>query len=84
MQRARIEANVNDSLKISVTIVHLGFQRPSGGLWQPGQIAYVHSPMLIMDRQLLLKAVTYSQDSSGGSTATLELVNRMGQEEAAQ
>jgi hypothetical protein len=40
--------------------------------------------MLIMDRQLLLKAVTYSQDSGGGSTATLELVNRMGQEEAAQ
>jgi prophage tail gpP-like protein len=84
MQRARIEANVNDELKISVTIVHLGFQRPSGGLWQPGQIAYVHSPMLIMDRQLLLKAVTYSQDSGGGSTATLEMVNRMGQEEAAQ
>lgn len=75
-QRARIEANVNNALQINVGITLLGWQRPHGGLWQPGDTVYVDSPMLIMQRPLELKAVTFTQDNSSGTRATLDLTNR--------
>ena len=55
-----------------------GWLRPSGGLWVRGQQVYVRSPMLIMDQTLLLKAVSFTQDSETGTRSTLELVNILG------
>jgi len=74
-QRARIEENVENWMHIKVTITHLGWQRPSGGLWDILNRVWVDSPMLIMQRQLMLEAVTFQQDDRGGTRATLELVN---------
>jgi prophage tail gpP-like protein len=74
-QRARIEDNVGDQLKIIVTLTVLGWQRPSGGLWWPYDIVYVDAPMLIMKRPLILRKVTFSQDNATGSRSELELVN---------
>lgn len=74
--RAKIESNVNDMYQIWVTVTTLGWQRPEGGLWVRGQIVHVDSPMLIMNRDLVLKAVTFSQDNQSGTRSTLELVNR--------
>jgi prophage tail gpP-like protein len=73
--RVRIEKNVDDSNQIFVTVVCVGWQRPNGGLWDPGELVYVDSPMLIMQRPLMLKAVTFSQDNQSGTRSTLELVN---------
>src|SRR5262249_16518808 len=58
--RTRIEQNVDDANEIFVTVVTVGWQRPQGGLWDPGEMVYVDSPMLIMKRPLTLKAVTFS------------------------
>jgi len=75
--RAQLESNVNDMYQIWVTVSVLGWQRTSaGGLWIRGQNVHVNSPMLIMDRDLVLKAVTFSQDNSQGTRSTLELVNQ--------
>lgn len=73
--RGDIEANVSDAFLIYVTIVQLGWQRPSGGLWRVLDEPFVKSPMLIMNRPLIVKAVTFSQDNQTGTRATLELVN---------
>ena len=71
--RAEFESAWRGYEQINVQIVVQGWLRPSGGLWRPGQSAYVKSPMLIMDRELILNAVTFSQDDRGGSRSTLEL-----------
>lgn len=73
--RVRIEKNVDDQNQIFVTVVVVGWQRPNGGLWDPGELVFVDSPMLIMQRPLMLKAVTFSQDNQSGTRSTLELVN---------
>jgi prophage tail gpP-like protein len=74
-QRARIEDNVGDANSITVTLTMLGWQKPNGGLWWPMDIVFVESPMLIMERPLILKAVTYTQDDQSGTRSTIELVN---------
>src|SRR5262245_4946888 len=90
-QRGTMERNVSDLLQINVTIVTLGWQRnaaavgtideahavpPAGGLWRPGDICTIDSPMLVQYSQpLSLKAVTFSQDGNSGTRSTLELVN---------
>ena len=75
MQRARIEDNVGDALSIVVTLTMLGWQKDGGGLWWPLDIVYVHSPMLIMDRPLILRQVIFTQDDETGTRSTIELVN---------
>jgi prophage tail gpP-like protein len=79
--RGKMESGVSDQLQIWVTVTTLGWQRnanvpPSGGLWHPGDMVGVNSPMLVMfGKQLQLKAVTFSQDNNSGTRSTLELVN---------
>jgi prophage tail gpP-like protein len=73
--RARIEDNVGDQLRINVWLTVLGWQRPSGGLWWPKDIVYVDAPMLIMQRPLVVKKVTFTQDNQSGTRTMLELVN---------
>lgn len=79
--RGSMERNVADQFQVRVTVVTIGWQRnaavpPAGGLWKPGENVVVHSPMLVMYNQpLILRAVTFSQDSEAGTRSTLELVN---------
>jgi len=76
--RGGMENNVSDMNQIFVTVSLLGWQRQTvtGGLWEPGEVVNVNSPMLIMfDNPLILKAVTFSQDNNSGTRSTLELVN---------
>jgi prophage tail gpP-like protein len=76
-QRATHESNVSDSNAIYVWITHIGWQRPSGGLWRPLDNAFVDSPMLIMQRPLQVREVTFSQDSAGGTKTELTLMNQV-------
>jgi len=79
--RSMFEAMTSDSLQYWVNIVLLTWQRsgkapPSGGLWEPGDMVVVNSPMLILNGQALrLKAVTWSQDNESGTRSHIELVN---------
>jgi prophage tail gpP-like protein len=79
--RGNMEANVSDAFQIRVQIATLGWQRnaavpPAGGLWKPGEMVIVHSPMLVMyNKSLILKAVTFTQNNETGSRSMLELVN---------
>jgi prophage tail gpP-like protein len=75
MQRARIEDNVGDGNSIQVTLTFLGWQKPNGGLWWPRDIVFVDSPMLIMERPLICKSVTYTQDDETGTRSTVLLQN---------
>lgn len=76
--RARIENNADDHNQIWVTVKVLGWQPAGGGgLYLRGAEYWVESPMLIMDRTLTAKVVTFNQDNSTGTTTTLELVNRL-------
>jgi prophage tail gpP-like protein len=53
-----------------------GWQKPTGGLWKPGQDVTVTSPMLVMKgEKLRLKSVTYSQDNQQGTRTVLECCN---------
>src|SRR5262245_3612288 len=86
-KRGRIENNVSDQLQINVTATVLGWQRQvtAGGLWRIREQVMVDSPMLIMKRPLMLKAVTFTQNNQTGTRSTLELCNRaaMGGESSA-
>jgi len=81
LNRAKMESGFADSLQIWVTVTLLSWQHsaqapPSGGLWRPGEMVTVNSPMLVMyGRSLILKAVTFTQDDSSGTRSTLELLN---------
>jgi prophage tail gpP-like protein len=78
-KRVGFENAVDQTLQISVTVTVLGWQRPSGGLWEPWQTVIVDSPMLIMNGQsLTLKAVTFTQDNNTGTRSTIELSNMVG------
>ena len=82
-QRSSMEAMNSDILQIWVNITLLTWQRsgkapPSGGLWKPGDMVTVMSPMLVMyGQQLKLKAVTWSQDNQQGTRSAIELVNQL-------
>ena len=74
-QRVQHEANISDSFLIKVQICVVGWEKEGGGLWWRGDLVYVYSPMLIMQRTLRAKSVTFFQDSGGGTRTELELVN---------
>jgi prophage tail gpP-like protein len=78
-KRAQIEDNVGLQYSILVTLTVLGWQRPGGGLWWPYDIIWVKAPMLIMDRPLVVKAVTFTQDNTNGSRTEIVLVKQLSQ-----
>jgi len=71
--RSDTESDQRGNEELQVTIVVQGWLRPSGGLWEPGEKAHVKSPMLIVDEELDIARVTFSQDNKKGSLTTLEL-----------
>jgi len=80
--RSGMEAMYSDMLQYWVTLKLLTWQRkgkapPSGGIWYPGDTVTVNSPMLVLDGQaLVLTAVTWMQDNTGGTVSVIELQNQ--------
>jgi prophage tail gpP-like protein len=73
--RAMNEAVWNEGTIINCTIVTRGWFRPSGGLWQAGDVVTVNSPMALLNGvSLAIQSVTFQQDSQSGTTSTLDLV----------
>lgn len=50
-----------------------GFFSSPGKLWKPGDRVHVISPMLLLDRVLVVKSLTFKQSFSAGSTTELAL-----------
>lgn len=73
--RASTERNWMAEDQITVFATVQGWLRPSGGLWDRNQQVHVTSPMLIMDMDLTVKSVTFTQDNNEGTRTTLELCN---------
>jgi prophage tail gpP-like protein len=71
--RADMESDRRDYEKFEVTIVVQGWLKPSGGLWHPGDMVHVTSPMLIVDEDLKLMSADFTQDSKSGTRTTLVL-----------
>jgi prophage tail gpP-like protein len=72
-QRSDMESQQRGNETFQVTIVVQGWLKPSGGLWRPGEKAFVKSPMLICNEELDINTVTFTQDSKKGSLTTIEL-----------
>jgi prophage tail gpP-like protein len=77
-KRVKMEKDADDLNQIWATITHLGWRTPSqSALWIPGQTVVIDAPMLVLhNKPLRLKTVTFTLDNQSGTRATLELFNR--------
>lgn len=77
--RADGESDRRGQEQLEVTIVVQGWLRSGGGgLWKPGSKVHVRSPMLIVDEDLKLMTVDFTQDRRSGTRTTLSLTRETG------
>jgi prophage tail gpP-like protein len=76
--RATNEQMFAASQELQATVTVQGWQpggaQGGGELWQPGKKVKVSSPMAMLDEQLSIQQVTFTQDNQTGSLTTLVLV----------
>jgi prophage tail gpP-like protein len=76
--RADNEAAFERSQELQATATVQGWQpggaQGGGDLWRKGKKVKVTSPMAILDQELAIQQVTYTQDNQSGSLSTLVLV----------
>jgi prophage tail gpP-like protein len=73
-ERSRNEAKWGEGTKIQCSITVQGWINPgTGKLWEPGEDVHVESPMALLDMNLKLEVVTFTQDRNSGSLTTLDL-----------
>ena len=73
--RAKFETDMREYARISATVVVQGWFRDESTLWWPWDQVQVQSPMCPLDETLCIAAVTFTQKSTGGTQATLDLAN---------
>lgn len=61
-----------DTAKANITVY--GWLKADGTLWAPGDVVHVRSPMLLLDREMAVAQVVFSQSDSSGTETTLDLV----------
>lgn len=71
--RSGFESRQRSDEMANVQVVVHGWLKPSGGLWEPIGKVRVKSPMLILDEELHIKSVTFTQDAKSGTRTTLVL-----------
>jgi prophage tail gpP-like protein len=76
--RGAFERYASGVESVILDIVVQGWKRPSGALWQKGQLVYVDSPMLIIKEGIWCKSVTFTQDDRSGTRTALNLVRNLG------
>jgi prophage tail gpP-like protein len=72
--RAHNESVWAEGTIITATIVVQGWLRGGRDLWRAGEKVYVNSPMAMLDMQLKIQTVTFTQDRESGTLTTLDLV----------
>jgi prophage tail gpP-like protein len=74
-RRNETEATWGVGTYIEATIVVYGWFKPgTHDLWRPGEKVFVNSPMAMLNQDLSLRSVTFTQDSESGTRTTLDLV----------
>lgn len=79
-KRAETEQTWDAGTEVTATVVVQGWQ-PGGGiggnnsLWEPGAAVTIKSPMAMLDQEMKIQSVTYTQDNNSGSLTTLVCVN---------
>ena len=75
-KRARWEANFRRARGRVYGASVDGFRDSKGNLWRPNTRVRVRDEYAAIDEEMLISAVTYAQTESGGSLATLSLVDK--------
>ena len=61
-----------DQARAQITVY--GWLKADGTLWGPGDLVHVTSPMLLLDREMGVFSVEFSQSDGAGTETTLDLV----------
>lgn len=70
-QRAKNEVMWTEAQQVQATFVVQGWKTGDGKLWEPGKNVSVKSPMALLDMELTIQSVTYTQDDPSGTLTTL-------------
>jgi prophage tail gpP-like protein len=73
--RVDFEQRVHDYQQITATVIVQGWLRQGIALWQEGDAVWVDSPMAMLNEEMKIQQVVFTQDSAQGSLTTLTLVN---------
>jgi prophage tail gpP-like protein len=74
-RRTKYESIWHQGTILQATIVTQGWKRPgAGSLWVPGDKVSVNSPMAMLNDDMDIQTVTFSQDNESGTITTLDLV----------
>jgi prophage tail gpP-like protein len=65
------ETMLHEGQRIEATITVQGWFTSAGNLWQAGKKVMVQSRMAMLNMELIVQSVTFTQDSRSGSTTTL-------------
>jgi prophage tail gpP-like protein len=75
LMRARHEQMWGMGEEITANVVVQGWFNPRDKrLWRPGMAVHIKSPMAMLDMNLGVRSVTFTQDRQAGSRTTLDLV----------
>lgn len=77
-KRADFEKIIRDGSTIQCTVLVQGWLRAGKTLWEPNITVHIYSPMAMMNRQLFIECVTFTQDSRNGTITQLDLSSRGG------
>ena len=64
--------------QIQAEIGVYGWHKPEGGLWRaaPDELVYVHAPSAMVQQELAVQKLVFSQDVGRGTLTTLQLINK--------
>jgi prophage tail gpP-like protein len=72
--RAKNESVWHEGTEVRASITVQGWMMPGGGLWRAGDLLAVQSPMAMLNMGMKVESLTFTQDNSGGTLTTLEMV----------
>ncbi len=75
---AKWETNLRRAKSLNYSCIVQGYynDKKSTSLWQPNTLVKILDDKCLLDGQFLIKGVTYNKAINGGSTTTLNIVNR--------
>jgi prophage tail gpP-like protein len=77
---AEVQARVNnervwhDDTEVQATITVQGWLYNQTRLWTPGDHVFVRSPMAMLNQELAIQKVTFTQDNNNGTQTVLDMV----------
>jgi prophage tail gpP-like protein len=78
--QAEVQARVenervwHDDTEVQATITVQGWLYNESRLWTPGDQVFVRSPMAMLNQDMKIQNVTFTQDSTNGTETVLDLV----------